>query len=279
MQRLDNLWLPQIMSYILVKTWLHSASPLPRLHLCGGAFPPSRCLQALDVHFAEANGRASSKTTGIMAKESLQISVMQICRDPVHSLGLNGFDLLKELKVSSQQLVNFGAVFALVSQAAIFAETHASELWHHVSQKGSDDPMTRWPFVGEPWEKLKTSVETSRDTLENVWENHEKRIEKQMKYFCRKRLAFGYLSCSILVNQMALQRMWRMELWILLKDKKSWHPWVLDVSWLDWTQNLYRSQLFWLCHVLLRDSFSCEYNVKASFCQQPTDFVAWIVQL
>eukprot|EP00435_Cladocopium_sp_Y103_P047228 s2713_g13.t2 len=56
-----------------------------RLHLRGRAFPPSRSLQALDVHFAEANGRASSKTTGITAEESLQVRT-QICQDPVHSL-------------------------------------------------------------------------------------------------------------------------------------------------------------------------------------------------
>ena len=76
-----NRWLP----------WLHSVypiHPLPRLHLRGGAFPPSRCLQALDVHFAEANGRASSKTTGVMAERSLVWcrSVMIQVIQSVHSL-------------------------------------------------------------------------------------------------------------------------------------------------------------------------------------------------
>ena len=37
----------------------------PRLHLCCGALPSSWRLQALDVHIAEAVGRASSKATGV----------------------------------------------------------------------------------------------------------------------------------------------------------------------------------------------------------------------
>ena len=114
--------------------WLYSVYPLPRLHLRGGAFPPSRCLQALDVHFAEANGRASSKTTGVMAERSLVslVSLMQICHD--HSWSRwSSQSIPCDRKIRCQQL--FSSVFALrVSQAAIFAETHASEFWQHISQ-------------------------------------------------------------------------------------------------------------------------------------------------
>lgn len=39
----------------------------PRLHLRGGALSTAWCLQAFDVHAAEAIGRASSKATGAMA--------------------------------------------------------------------------------------------------------------------------------------------------------------------------------------------------------------------
>ena len=120
-----------------------------------------------------------------------------------------------------------------------------------------------WRILGEPGSR---QVETSRDTRRS-WETHEK-IHQVLLLF----ETFGYLGCPALVNQMALQRMWRMELWILLKDKKSWHPWFLDVSW-HWAQNLHWSQLFWLCFVI-RGFLWLPNDVKASSCQQPTDFVA-----
>lgn len=139
-----NRWLP----------WLHSVypiHPLPRLHLRGGAFPPSRCLQALDVHFAEANGRASSKTTGVMAERSLvRCRSVMICHDPGDPvspfLAIGKSDVSNSL-VQSLHSVYLRLRFLRRHMLPSFGSTLANR--------------KRWPWFLE--KSGRTRIETSRD--------------------------------------------------------------------------------------------------------------------